>query len=419
MKLTFTFNYQPRPASVENKDFTVTFLKHMNLICLPLVALVFGVAACGDDGGDGDPASPDASVDQTPDAGEQGVCAVTPGAWSAPAFDTNALTALALRAQLDTLIGAATMRGAETGDVVVAASDLTTAYEAGTPSLKGSVTPEIDAIVLDVFGEFIPMVAAGPTDLMDDQGSWIETTNGGLYATSPRGINAGGIEIRQIVDKGLFGGGVLYKYALEQTEGTITEATIDDLAAAWGSDAALDPENKTDSANYSHRMGFHGAIAQALTDAKAYAADANCGAERDAALVSFFRTWEQALVARTVFYANAASQVLAIAGTDEEWGDALHELAEGLGLTIGFYGLPDPSSGPLSGNGRLISDADIESMMTDLGVDLTDLGASTTGESIADPSAFATSVTAVEATVMTIFGLTAGEVAAFRAPTAG
>ncbi|MDX1386352.1 MAG: hypothetical protein R3257_02100, partial [bacterium] len=51
-----------------------------------------------------------------------------------------------------------------------------------------------------------------------------------------------------------FKGGLklIYQFTAPTTEGEITEATIDALAAAWGSNATLDPEEKTDSANYSY-----------------------------------------------------------------------------------------------------------------------------------------------------------------------
>ncbi|HUH01091.1 MAG TPA: hypothetical protein VML75_03790, partial [Kofleriaceae bacterium] len=293
-------------------------MKPTYLAFLCTVALGAGPAGCGDDGGGAPDAGSTADAIVDTDA-PPGTCPVTPGAWSAPAFATNAATALALRGQLDTLVGNATMRGAETETVVVdELADLTGPYEAGTPSLSDTVVTQIDAIMDDVFADFVALVIAGPQDLVDANGDWTPGANGGIYGTDARGINTGGIEVRQIVDKGLFGGAVLYKYALEQTQGTITEATVDAIAAAWGTDDTLNPDNKTDSANYSHRMGRHADIAQALTNARAYAADAECTAERDAALVTVFRTWELALIARTVFYANAASTKLATATTDDE-----------------------------------------------------------------------------------------------------
>ena len=65
---------------------------------------------------------------------------------------------------------------------------------------------------------------------------------------------------------------------------------------------------RTDSANYSFGMSYHATIAQNLTEAKAYAADENCTAERDAAIQAFFRNWEESMIARTVHYSNACAE---------------------------------------------------------------------------------------------------------------
>jgi hypothetical protein len=366
-----------------------------------VIAATFVAVGCGDDstGGDGD--------------GDGDTCTVTPSEWAAPDFEANAASSLTLRAQLDALVAA------HATDVVVVdeLEDLTSLYEAGNPSLAATTAASFDAIVQDSFADFVALALAGEQDLVDDDSNWTPGDDGGIFGT--RGINAGGIEVRQIVDKGLFGGGALYAHALALTEGTIDEASIDGLAAAFGTDAALDPEARTDSANYAFGMGFHGEITGHLTDAKAYAADANCEAERDEAIVSFFRAWEQALIARTIFYANAGSQALSAAEDDPAIADALHELGEGFGLTVGFYGLADPASGPLAGAGRVITDADIEAMMPALGVDLADLSASSTGPFVEDRPALESGVIDFEATATDVYGLSDADLAAYRAPSEG
>src|SRR5688500_4534117 len=213
------------------------------------------LAACGD--GTTPPVQPD-SQPPTPDAPPEVTCMVTPGAWSAPNFATNAAEPLALRAQLDMLTGNPTMRGAESGTVVVDdVADLNAVYNGGTPALSSIVSPAMDAIVDDAFAEFVPAILAGQRDLIDDTG-WNPGTDGGIFGMRRAAFNPGALEVRQIVDKGLFAGGGLYRYALGLTEGTIDEAMIDKLAAAWGSNATLDPMMMPqDSANYSFRMGFH------------------------------------------------------------------------------------------------------------------------------------------------------------------
>lgn len=386
-----------------------------NVAAFMFTALV--AAGCGDN----KPLQPDAADIDAPDIdAPTTLCRVTPGTWTAPDFATNGADALALRAQLDKLTGTMTMRGAETGAVVVdEVADLEAVYDAGTPVLSAKVHASANTVMDDAFADFVAAVTAGQQDLIDNTG-WAPGANGGLFSTTRKAaFNIGAIELRQIVDKGLFGGGALYPYALGLTEGTITEATIDAMAAAWGTNPTLDSTVVTDSADYSFRMGFHAKVAKALTDAKAYASSADCTTERDAALVTFFRTWEQALFARVVFYANAGVSKLATATTDDQRADALHEFSEGLGLAIGFKGLPSPASGPLAGAGRTITDSDILAILSAVGVDSANLSASTTGTFVVDTGAFQTGVTAVENRVKLVYQLTDSDIVFYRTPTGG
>jgi hypothetical protein len=388
----------------------------MNKQCLATFLLAALSAACGDD--KPELTTPDASMPDSPPS----ACAVTPGAWSAPDFATNAAEALALRAQLDLLVGASTMEGAEKGTApdIDEVSDLEAVYNGGTPAFSSKVHATMDAVIGDAFPEFIAIIAAGPKDLVGT--GWDPGEHGGIYGARKAGINAGGIEIRQIVDKGLFAGGALYPYALKLTEDTLTPATIDAIAAAWGSNATLDSTQgvRTDSANYSFGMGFHADMAQLLTDAKAYAADSKCTTERDTAIVTFFRKWEQSMIARGFFYANGLDTGLATAGTNDDMlANALHAYSEGLGLIIGFYGAPSPTSGPLANNGRTITDADIAAILTELKVNRTDLNASTIGEFIDDSSLVAPAIANVATKLKQVYGVTDTVIAKWKDPGTG
>lgn len=348
-------------------------------------------------------------------------CAVTPGAWSAPAWATNAADALALRAQLGALTGASAMRGAEQGTVVLGGvQQLFDLYHAGDPSLADVANPGFDGIADESFAEFVAAINAGAGDPVDPSGNWAPGANGGIYGNSMRGMNAGGIEVRQIVDKGLFAGGALYRHALQLTEGPIDPATIDALAAAWGANETLDPSGTlVHSANYSRQMGFFAEMAAALTEAKAYAADGGCVAERDAAIVTFFRLWEQSMFARFVYYANLAKTLTGGNTGDNDEVEGLHQLSEGLGLVLGYRALPNAASGPLAGASRSSTDTEIDAIVAALRVNLADLNSSTTGLFIGQPDPYAAAVTAVENTVADIFDLDAAEIQSYRTPTAG
>ncbi|HEY8430219.1 MAG TPA: hypothetical protein VIL20_17680 [Sandaracinaceae bacterium] len=349
-----------------------------------------------------------------------GACPVEPpDTWDAPDFETNAAEALALRAQLDALAGE-TMRGAEQGTVTVGGvDDLNALFEAGDPSLASVATPFAVDLMADVFEEFVELVGAGPQDLVDESGAFVPGTAGGIFGTDSRGINEGGLEVRQLVDKGLFAGGALYNYALGLTEGQITPATVEAIGAAWGTHATLDPEMRTDSANYSRAMGYHARMVEALVAAHAYAADEACTAQRDEALRTFFRTWELSMFARFVYYANVAAVGLGAVSSDDDVAAALHEIAEGIGLALGFRGVATPSAGPLAEGGRVVTDAQIDAMMDALRVNTSDLGASTTGDFVADPAALGEAVRQVEEIVSEAFGLEPADIQAWRSPTAG
>jgi hypothetical protein len=370
----------------------------------------------------GDTVEPTAedTVDTT--AGDTETPACKAGPWEAPDWEANAAASLALRAQLDMLTGDPTMRGAETGAVVVDdIAVLLDAWEAGDPSLADAAQPGFLALAELAFAEFMEVLAAGEQDLMNAMlTAWEPGPAGGIWGGSDRGINEGGLEVRQLVDKGGFGGGVMYGYAVSLTTGDIDAATIDAIAAAWGANAALDPKGElTDSASYSYQMGFHADMAAALAAAKSHAEDPACTAERDEALVVFFRAWEQSNLARLVFYGNRAAGKLLMAADQSGFADVLHDLGEGLGMLIGYYGLPDPSDGPLSGGARTITDADIEAIAAALGVDLADLGASTTGTFLESLPTYEAAVEDLEGVVMDVYGIDAATIQSYRMPTPG
>lgn len=369
----------------------------------------------------GEPTADD-TLDGTASDTETPVCSADPATpWAAPDWATTAAASLALRAQLDTLTGDPTMRGAETGAVVVDAAALEAAWTAGDPSLADAVHAGFAPIAADSFEEFLELVAAGEQDLMNaGLTAWEPGEAGGIWGDADRGINEGGLEVRQIVDKGGFSGGIMYAHALGLTTGEIDPGTIDAIAAAWGANETLDPMGMlTDAANYSYQMGFHADMAAALTAAKAYAGDEACGAERDEAIVTFFRLWEQSMLARLVFYGNRGAGKLLTASDQSGFADVLHDVGEGAGVAVGFHGLPDPSEGPLAGAARTITDADLEAIAGALGIDVTDLGASTTGTFLESLPSYEAAVEELEGVVMDVYGIDAATLQTYRMPTPG
>lgn len=366
----------------------------------------------------------DTTAEESGSTGEPAVCELEPGAaWEAPDWKANTVDAYAIRAALDALVGDPLMRGAETGAVeLVGIEQLQAAWD-GDPSLADAANPAFATFAQIIFQEFVDVIGAGEQDLIDAMGDWSPGAAGGVWGDADRGINEGGLEVRQFIDKGAFGGGLLYAWAVTQTEGEITPATIDAIAAVWGNNVALDPMSMetplTDAANYSYQMGFHAAMVAALADAKMFAADEACGAERDAALVVFFNNWEQSMIARTIFYGNRAAGKLLVAETDTQFADVLHDLGEGLALAVGFVGFPDPESGPLAGAGRIITDEQALEILAAYGIDIEAPGASTTGLLLESLPDLETANEAAQGVVMDTYGVDAGVIQTYLMPTAG
>ena len=166
-------------------------------------------------------------------------------------------------------------------------------------------------------------------------------------------------------------------------------------------------------------MGNFGPMADALSTAKIASADPACMAERDEAIVSFFRQWEQMAVSRTIFYGHRSAETLLAAMTPTEFADVLNDLSEGIGMTAGFHDLPDPAVGPLAGAGRMMRQPDVDAIMAAYGVDMNVLGLSTTGSFLDSLPDLETATAEVEAIAMDAFGVDAATVASWAMPTAG
>lgn len=121
------------------------------------------------------------------------------------------------------------------------------------------------------------------------------------------------------------------------------------------------------------------------------------------------------MLARFSFYVSEAATTAATA----DFAEALHQLGEGIGLALGFHGLENPAAGPLAGGARVVTDAEIEAMMTTIGVDMADLGASTTGELVVEQNFAAQADDIEEALDATALDVDLAETQGWAAPTPG
>ena len=118
-------------------------------------------------------------------------------------------------------------------------------------------------MVTDALSEFSESITAGIQDLINEGGAWVPGAEGGIL-TSKRAYNEAALETRNVVNMSLFGGGGFYNYAAGLTTGAISEATVDSIAAAMGTNATLTPGRSNAasvdarnffSANYLYQMG--------------------------------------------------------------------------------------------------------------------------------------------------------------------
>lgn len=280
-------------------------------------------------------------------------------------FAANAADALALRTALKNLNDP--MKSAEASTAVtVTAAQLEALWTAGTPSLQSISAPGHRAVVSEVFTKFAlasgnawtPVdPAAGPGGVY---GSWIFT--------------AGGVDLRQLMEKGLFGGGH-YAEAARLMTPAATPADVDQMLALFGANPTFPMDDKapTDpdvhTAVYAKRRtnpaaatpGPYLAIKAAFISARAATAGgAECAPQRDAAFVTIREQWERTLLGTVVYYMTSSAMTLEKpAPTAAEKASALHGIGESIGFLRGLRALPASQ--------RVIGDAELDQVLTTLG----------------------------------------------------
>lgn len=290
----------------------------------------------------------------------------TADTYPAEAYSTNAAAELELRTRLKALNDA--MKAAEASvSVKPTAADLEALYAAGTPSLRSVTAEPYRAVVDDVFARFA--AAAGNT--------WTPTnppsTSGGIFGAYI--FTERGVDLRQAMEKGLFGG-AHYAEAARLMTASATPADVDRMLALFGAHPSFPMDDKAatnpdvHTAVYAKRRtnaaaatpGPYLAIKQAFMNARqALTAGEACATERDAAFGEIRRQWERALVGTVVYYLTSAATTLEKASpTDAERASALHGIGEAVGFLKGLRALPTAS--------RTVTDAQVDQLLATLKV---------------------------------------------------
>jgi hypothetical protein len=380
-----------------------------------------GAGAAGGMGGAGGDASGGGG-----EAGAPPVCdAAALTAYESPDYATHATTSLALRSQLGALNGL--MRQAEMSLAVTPSSeDLLALYEAGTPSLRDETTSFFDVRALVLFGYFEG--AAGNVWVPADP----PTGPGGKYGAYL--FSADGIDLRQAVEKAVFGA-TMYNYALKVRAKTpFGLEELDELLAIYGAhptfpgdsetmDMALVPFPDRIGAQYAERRspkalgdtsqpldpaapGPYFRIKQRFLDAKAaIEAGPACDGAREEALDAILLEWEAAIGATVIYYLNDAFvKLTADNATETQLAAGLHSYGEAHAFITGWRGLP--------AGGRLITDAQIDEILSELGINL--MGPSTAFELLTDSASAAPRLLTGIELVADVYGFTAADIDAFE-----
>ncbi|MCA2981753.1 MAG: hypothetical protein INH41_09825 [Myxococcaceae bacterium] len=298
-----------------------------------------------------------------PPAPSAGACDVTlTGAYPAEGFAANAAGELALLSRLNALN--APMRDAEL-DVAVTTdrATLERLFADGTPSLSSITAPAFRPVLDEAISAFLAAQGRAWAPVNPPMGA------GGRFGAGASTwiFSERGVDLRQLVDKGLYGA-AFYGEAMRRLPLATTPASIDQLVALYGATPAF-PQNDTTAegrdelaAKYAKRRtpagdeGPYTRLRDAFVRARRASESPRCDAERVAALELVKAEWERVLASTVVFYALSAATKLQDPNAPlATRAGAMHDLGEGAAFLVGLRAVPQED--------RRVTDAQLEQVL--------------------------------------------------------
>lgn len=285
-----------------------------------------------------------------------------PGSYDGAAFAANTATQAAVRNQLEQLV-----TEIKKGRVSGVTLDFTTLHDlfvTGAPSLYSISTPYYRSQI-------------------DGVGNWLDElakASGGAYTPgAPAGGQGGvygsylfdenGLELEQMVEKGLFGA-ALYNHALALTQDGLTPAEVDQMASVFGAPPSFPNTNNAAStatpdkflAGYAARRdkndgsGLYTTIRDNFIKLQAAVkAGDDYKEEQEEALEAILENWEKANAATIINYCHSVISALSATNpTDSQKAGALHSCSEAVGFIQGWRTL----------SRKTITDAEIDEVLT-------------------------------------------------------
>ncbi len=280
-----------------------------------------------------------------------------PTTYNSASYDSNVTAE-------DTVIGELLSMTAEL-NTAEANAQTTTVASISFPQTLATITQPDYRVLVDGWLTELVNSANSTTGFQNPglNGSPMQGEQGGLLGT--RLLDENGLELEQMIEKGLFGA-ALYNHAIDVIQnGDLTNpATIDRLVEVHGTDASFDPATTTAAAKYSKRRSnltdetglFFDIKRNLLTAKAAIEGGADYNTLRDQALADYLLNWEKSNFATVIFYCYSTKVQLQNAQTDEDRGNAMHAYAEGVAFAHGFK----------RASQKLITDAQIDQILVDL-----------------------------------------------------
>ena len=168
-----------------------------------------------------------------------------------------------------------------------------------------------------------------------------------------------GVELEQLVDKGLYTAFTFHYGANTFLSGEVSLTDLDNALALFGAPPTFPndggPEDKISAIYVSRRDaagGFYKEIQKNFIKAKA-AIQQEFPNERDAAVKAIVENWEKGLAATIVNYLYGTVSKINL-GTSEGYANAMHDWSEAVGFLYGFYQVPN----------TIITDAEVSDILT-------------------------------------------------------
>lgn len=336
----------------------------------------------------------------------------TAASYDTTAYATNSSAERALGDRLAAL--QAEMARGRNPAVRLDAASLQTLFTTGSPSLRSATTPYYAG---QVEGWLTELAAASGNNYVFDLPE--AGGQGGTSRDYGYLFDEHGLELEQLIDKGLYGGALYHQVSL-LLEQPLTPAVPDKILGVLGMSPLFPSSNNATKHRRPDRQlgaylarrdknegnGFYARVKKALTTLQAGAkAGSGYGAEQQAAATEIRRAIEEATAASVIHYCYQVTTQLGAANlTEQQRGAAMHAYAEGVGFAHGWRGLPTGV--------RRITDAQIDEVLALFGAPVN--GTTTSYRFITHTSEELPKLQQISAKLKAIYGFSESQMVEFQ-----